>query len=59
MKLPPGDRLEKTLTALTTIGPAVLNGGLTTFLALALCSLSTSHVLFTFFKAGWDTPSRR
>lgn len=46
----PGDRLEKTRSALLSIGPAVLNGGLTTFLALALCSLSTGHVFLTFFK---------
>jgi len=45
-----GDRLEKTTSALLSIGPAVLNGGLTTFLALALCSLSTGHVFLTFFK---------
>ena len=50
MKLPPGDRLERTINALITIGPAVLNGGLTTFLALALAAFSTGHVLFTFFK---------
>ena len=50
MKLPAGDRLERTITALVSIGPAVLNGGLTTFLALALCSMSTGHVFLTFFK---------
>ena len=33
-----------------SIGPAVLNGGFTTFLALVLCSLSTGHVFLTFFK---------
>ena len=48
--MPAGDRLEKTINALITIGPAVLNGGLTTFLALALCSMSTGHVFLTFFK---------
>ena len=31
-------------------GPAVLNGGFTTFLALVLCYFSTGHVLLTFFK---------
>ena len=45
-----GNRLEKTTSALQSIGPAVLNGGLTTFLALALCSMSTGHVFLTFFK---------
>ena len=37
--------------ALSTIGPAVLNGGLTTFLALVLGSFSTGHVLLTTFKS--------
>ena len=46
----PGNRLEKTVNALITIGPAVLNGGLTTFLALALGAFSTGPVLNTFFK---------
>ena len=50
MVLPAGDRLERTINALISIGPAVLNGGLTTFLALALCSMSTGHVFLTFFK---------
>jgi len=36
--------------AVSTIGPAVFNGGLTTFLALFLCGFSTSHVFITFFK---------
>ena len=51
VKLSAGDRLQRTINALTTIGPAVLNGGLTTFLALLLGSFSTGHVLFTTFKA--------
>ena len=50
VRLPVGNRLERTINALISIGPAVLNGGLTTFLALALCSLSTGHVFLTFFK---------
>ena len=33
-----------------TIGLAVFNGGLTTFLALTLCGGSTSHTFVTFFK---------
>ena len=32
------------------IGPAVFNGGMTTFLALVLLGASTSHVFVTFFK---------
>ena len=45
-----GSRLERTLTSLEKIGPAVFNGGLTTFLALLFCGLSSSHVYQTFFK---------
>merc|ERR1719228_2864536 len=45
-----GSPQEKAIEAIETIGPAVFNGGLTTFLALVLCSLSTSHVFITFFK---------
>ena len=45
-----GSRLEKTVKSLVTIGPAVFNGGVTTFLALLLCSGSTSHTFVTFFK---------
>ena len=32
------------------IGPAVMNGGTTTFLAIVLLCDSTSHGLITFFK---------
>jgi Niemann-Pick C1 protein len=32
------------------IGPAVFNGGFTTFLALALLGFSTSQIFITFFK---------
>jgi len=46
----PGSRLEKTLKSLELIGPAVLNGGVTTFLALILCGWSASHTFVTFFK---------
>ena len=45
-----GDRSERTISALSTIGSAVFNGGLTTFLALVLLGLSTSHVFISFFK---------
>jgi predicted RND superfamily exporter protein len=45
-----GTRHEKALESISTIGPAVFNGGLTTFLALVLCSFSSSHVFITFFK---------
>jgi hypothetical protein len=42
--------LERAQSTLTTIGPAVVNGGLTTFLALLLLGFSQSHVFVTFFK---------
>ena len=42
--------MEKTLKSLELIGPAVLNGGVTTFLALILCGWSASHTFVTFFK---------
>jgi len=45
-----GGRKAKTEEALLTIGPAVFNGGLTTFLALVLLGFSTSHVFISFFK---------
>ena len=46
----PGDRSERTITALNIIGSAVFNGGFTTFLALVLLGFSTSHVFISFFK---------
>ena len=46
----PGTRLERAQSTLITIGPAVVNGGLTTFLALLLLGFSQSHVFVTFFK---------
>ena len=45
-----GGRKAKTEEALLTIGPAVFNGGLTTFLALVLLGFSSSHVFISFFK---------
>eukprot|EP00092_Neocalanus_flemingeri_P028206 GFUD01030630.1.p1 GENE.GFUD01030630.1~~GFUD01030630.1.p1 ORF type:complete len:389 (+),score=76.54 GFUD01030630.1:34-1167(+) len=45
-----GSRQEKAVEAVATIGPAVFNGGMTTFLALVLIGASTSHVFVTFFK---------
>ena len=40
-------RIEKTLT---NIGPAVFNGGFSTFLAFILLMNSQSYVFMTFFK---------
>ena len=42
--------MERTQNALKMIGPAVMNGGTTTFLAVILLCDSTSHGLITFFK---------
>ena len=45
-----GSRLERAQNALHTIGPAVINGGITTFLAVILLCDSKSHAFITFFK---------
>jgi hypothetical protein len=45
-----GTRDAKVKTALTDIGPAVLNGGFSTFLAFILLAGSRSHVFQSFFK---------
>jgi len=45
-----GSRQQKAMQSVETIGPAVLNGGITTFLALMLLGASTSHTFLTFFK---------
>ena len=47
---PKGSKSERAVSAVEAIGPAVLNGGVTTFLALVLLSGSTSHTFLTFFK---------
>jgi len=41
---------ERSVKTLRDIGPAVLNGGFSTFLAFVLTAGSTSHVFSTFFK---------
>ena len=45
-----GSKSERAVSAVEAIGPAVLNGGVTTFLALVLLAGSTSHTFLTFFK---------
>jgi len=45
-----GSRHEKSVFALTSIGSAIFNGGLSTFLALVLLGFSTSHIFLSFFK---------
>ena len=46
----PGSKEERSKLALKNIGPAVLNGGLSTFFSFILCANSNSHVFMTFFK---------
>ena len=45
-----GSSLERAQSSLLKICPAVLNGGMTTFLALIVLADSTSHAFLTFFK---------
>ena len=45
-----GTRDERVKSCLTKIGPAVLNGGFSTFLAFVFLANSGSHVFKTFFK---------
>ncbi len=45
------DRLRKTLIHM---GPAVLNGGFSTFLSIVLLCNSNSHVFITFFKVSLE-----
>ena len=45
-----GTREERVKKTLANIGPAVMNGGISTFLAFILLANSKSHVFDTFFK---------
>ena len=45
-----GNREERAVNSLKSMGPAIINGGITTFLALVLLGFSQSHVFITFFK---------
>lgn len=45
-----GSRDERMKQTLTSMGPAVLNGGISTFLAFVLLSMSKSIIFLTFFK---------
>ena len=45
-----GSRNKRAQAALINIGPAVLNGGISTFLAFVLLAGSRSHVFSVFFK---------
>ena len=43
-------RDERVISTMTEIGPAVLNGGLSTLLAFILLATSKSYVFLSFFK---------
>ena len=45
-----GDRNDRVTETLINIGPAVVNGGFSTFLAFILLITSKSYVFKTFFK---------
>jgi hypothetical protein len=45
-----GNRNERLRKTLIHMGPAVLNGGFSTFLSIVLLCNSNSHVFITFFK---------
>ena len=45
-----GSRNQRMKNTLVKVGPAVLNGGLSTFFAFVLLVFSSSFVFFTFFK---------
>lgn len=44
------DNNDRAIKTLADIGPAVMNGGFSTFLAFVVVSGSESHVFLTFFK---------
>ena len=45
-----GSRKQRTLSGFISISPAILHGGVTTFLALILLAFSESYPFITFFK---------
>jgi hypothetical protein len=45
-----GNKNERVTVALADVGPAVIHGGMSTFLAFALLAASESYVFLTFFK---------
>ncbi len=45
-----GRKKERARQVLAEMGPAVFNGGLSTFLAFILVAFSDSYVFITFFK---------
>ena len=51
-----GTREDRAVNSLLKMGPAIINGGVTTFLALLLLGFSSSHVFITFFKVIQSDP---
>ena len=49
---------ERAHATIRDIGPAVWNGGLSTFLAVLLLAFSSSYVFKTFFKVSDNTTQR-
>jgi len=49
--------LDRARATLRDIGPAVWNGGFSTFLAIVLLAFSNSYVFKTFFKVSRDDTS--
>ncbi len=45
-----GCSFERARSSLVSIGPAVLNGAITTFLALMVQGFSSLHAMFEFFQ---------
>ena len=45
-----GDRHQRIVATLVKIGPAVLNGGVSTLLAFVLLATSQSYIFLSFFK---------
>jgi hypothetical protein len=52
-----GTRDARVRETLARIGPAVLNGGFSTFLAFCFLAISDSHIFKTFFKASTSMKS--
>ena len=50
-----GNRNARMTEALYEVGPAVIHGGFSTFLAFVLLSASESYVFKTFFKVNFST----
>ena len=54
----PGENGDKrAIQTLADIGPAVMNGGFSTFLAFITTCASESHVFLTFFKVKFLLPT--